>query len=127
MPTTEPPTPPYGPGDAPLRESPRSTMFGDVLDDIVPVIEVIPVYGPPLIFVLGPWLLLGLMLSGPFAVLVAFAAVAAAVVVLFAALAGILATPFLIVRALRRRYRTAHPIAAPAGRVAQLESPRVLA
>ena len=77
MNTTEPLTPPHGPGateppgNAPLRATQLPT-FGEMVDEIVPLIGVIFVAGPPVIFVAGPWLLLCLMLTGPFAVLVAF-------------------------------------------------------
>jgi hypothetical protein len=56
------------------------------------------IYGPPVVFLVAPWLLLGLVLSGPFALLATFALVAAALVAVIAAL---VATPFLVVRGLR--------------------------
>lgn len=49
---------------------------------------------PPLAFVLGPWLLLGLALSGPFLVLLT-------VIVAATAIPAIIALPFLLVRRLR--------------------------
>ena len=98
-----------------------------MVDEIVPLIGVILVAGPPVVFVAGPWLLLGLMLSGPFAVLVAFVAVSVVAAVLLATLAGIFATPYLLLRRLHRRYRTSTAIAVPGAHVAQLESRRVVA
>ena len=126
MPTTEPltPPPPASPttpwGDASpsasLTPGERPT-FREMLDDVLPVIGVVFVAGPPVVFVAGPWLLLVLMLSGPFALLVAFAIVALVAVALLVALAGVVAAPFVLVRHLHRRYRAAQPISVPVPRV----------
>jgi hypothetical protein len=86
--------------------SPERQTFGDMVREIVPLAEAIAGYGPPII-TLGPWVLLALMLAGPFAFLVTLLAamlVAAAVVV--AVVAAIVAAPYLLVgrvRALRER------------------------
>jgi len=72
------------------------------------VIGVIAVAGPPVIFVMGPWLLMALMLSGPFALLVAVFLVAVALFAVIALTLAILAAPYLLVRyALERRARRA--------------------
>ena len=97
--------------------------FDEVLAEIVPLVGFIPAYGPPVVAVLGPWLLLGLIVAGPlawfFALLVA-AIVAATVVA--AVTASIVAVPVLLVR----RHRARHaPISARAGQVVTIESPRV--
>jgi hypothetical protein len=84
--------------------------LGEVLAEIIPLIGVIPGYGPPVILLVGPWLLLVLMLSGPFAflvILVVFMVVAATVLVVLTA--AILAPPYLLVRALRK-HRTRHAL-----------------
>jgi hypothetical protein len=55
-------------------------------------------YGPPVMFFVVPWLFLGLVLMGPFALLATFALVAVALV---AAIAALVAIPLVIVRGLR--------------------------
>jgi hypothetical protein len=76
--------------------------FGEIVDESEPLIGAVPAYGPPVAFVAIPWLLFGLMLAGPFAVIatvvVLLLAVAAGVVLIGA----ILASPWLLVRRLRR-------------------------
>jgi hypothetical protein len=98
MTTTEPIRPP---------DAAASPTFGDVLAETVPLVGVIPVAGPAAVLLAVPWLLFGLMLAGPFALL-------ATVVVLLAGAAGavgliraILAVPYLLFRRLRR-YRGSH-------------------
>jgi hypothetical protein len=97
--------------------------FGEMAAEIVPLVDAVAGYGPPVIFLAGPWLLLGVVLSGPFAfllVLVAFMVVAATVLV--ALTAAILAVPYLLVRRLRR-HRARHTFA----QLVPIESPRVVA
>jgi hypothetical protein len=43
--------------------------FGEMVAEVIPLIGVVAGYGPAVILVAGPWLLLALMLSAPFAVL----------------------------------------------------------
>jgi hypothetical protein len=137
MTTTEPltplPSPPSAtapwsdaPSDAPLTPTERPT-FGEILDDVLPVIGVICVAGPPVVFLAGPWLLLALMLSGPFALVVAFVAVGLAAIALLVTLAAICAAPYVLVRRLQRSYRASQGISVPATQVASLGSPRVAA
>ena len=78
------------------------TVSPDLLDDALPVIGVVLVAGPPVVFLAGPWLLLALTLSGPFALLVAFGAVMVVAAVLLATLAGIFVMAFILVRRLHR-------------------------
>jgi hypothetical protein len=73
---------------------------GDMLADIVPVLETVFVAGPPLLMAWTGTVLLALMLAGPFALLVTLV-VAAAAVVTFAG--AILATPYLLIRHFRLR------------------------
>jgi hypothetical protein len=101
--------------------------FREILDDVLPVIGVVVVAGPPVVFVAGPWLLLGLMLSGPFALLVAFVVVALVAAVLLVTLAAIVAAPYVLVRRLHHRYRASQLISVPATHVPSLHSPRVAA
>ena len=63
----------------------------------------------------------------PFAVLVALMVVLAGVAVLFAAIVAIVATPYLVVRGVYRRYRAADAIRVPSARLAPRDRPRVLA
>jgi hypothetical protein len=69
-----------------------------VVKEATPLIDAPAFYGPPIIFVLGPWLLLVLLLAGPFAliftVLLALGA-AAGLMVLFVA---VIASPYLLIR-----------------------------
>ena len=58
----------------PLRAPPP---VRDMLTEVIPLIDVVVVSGPPAIFILGPWLLVVLMLIGPF-LLVTLAATHAA-------------------------------------------------
>jgi hypothetical protein len=136
MNTTEPhsPPPPAGattPWTDAARAAPLSSTelpaFGEMLDDILPVIGVVLVAGPPVIFVAGPWLLLALMLSGPFALLVAFVVVGLVAAALVVTLAAIVATPYVLVRRLHGRYRASRAIGVPATPVASLHSPGVAA
>src|SRR3954462_15615644 len=87
--------------------------FREMLDDVLPVIGVVFVAGPPVIFLAAPWLLLVLMLSGPFALVVAFVVVGLVAAALLATLAAIVVAPFVLVRRLHRTYRSARPTGVP--------------
>jgi hypothetical protein len=127
MNTTEPLTPPPpasvttpwsdGAHAAPLTSSERPT-FREMLDDVLPVIGVVFVAGPPVIFLAGPWLLLALMLSGPFALVAAFVVVGLIAAALVATLAAVVAAPFVLLRHLHRRYRSAPAIGVPVRQLA---------
>jgi hypothetical protein len=96
---------PAAPGERPT--------FREMLDDVLPVIGVVFVAGPPVIFLAGPWLLLVLMLSGPFALVVAFVLVGLVAAALVATLAAIVAAPFVLVRHVHRTYRSARATGIP--------------
>jgi hypothetical protein len=98
--------------EAPLTARERPT-FCEMLDDVLPVIGVIFVAPPAVILLAGPWLLLGLMLSGPFALVVAFTVAGFVAAALLAILATIVAAPFVLVRRVHRRYRSARAIGFP--------------
>jgi hypothetical protein len=102
--------------------------FGDMLAETIPLVGAIAGYGPPVIFLAGPWLLLGLMLSAPFAVLVTLiAAMVLAAAVIVALVAAIVGAPYLIVRHVRS-VRTQHAAGADrAPRLVPVGSPRVVA
>jgi hypothetical protein len=121
MSTTElikpPPPPSAGNLATPNAHPPDSVppRFRDTIDEILPLIGVVPVAGPPVIFIAGPWILLALMLTGGFLLLVTFAL---AVIGLAAVSTVILAPPYLLVRQLgtywtsQREQRTPdHPVA----------------
>jgi hypothetical protein len=102
--------------------------FGEILAEIIPLTDAIAGYGPPVIFLAGPWLILGLMLSGPFAflvILVVFMIVAATVL---AALGGaLLALPYLLVHRLRRQRALHASKTADTAQLVPIKSPRVVA
>jgi hypothetical protein len=88
------PIAPRGPGSA----SPERPTWGGMLVEMAGIIGVPAFFGPPIMFLLAPWLLLVLLLVGPlaliFTVLLAMA-VAAGVLAVFVA---VLASPYLLVR-----------------------------
>jgi hypothetical protein len=76
--------------------------FGDVLAETIPLAGAIAGYGPPVIFLAGPWLLLALLLSAPFAALLTLVvAMLVAATALVAVTAAILGAPYLVIRGLR--------------------------
>ena len=114
-------SPPRTPADPHRTASER-----EVLAEIVPLVGFIPAYGPPAVFVLGPWLFLVLVLAGPVAWLFALVVVAIVAATVLAALAAaILAAPCLLVRYLRR-HRARHA-SISAARAVAIRSPRVAA
>jgi hypothetical protein len=79
--------------------------------EISPLIGAVPVEGPPAILLALPWLLLVLLLAGPFALLATIVVALLAAALVIAALAAIVASPFLLVRhvrAVRARHTAAH-------------------
>jgi hypothetical protein len=77
--------------------------------------------------VAGPWRLLGLMLTGPFALLVTFVVVGLVAAALLVTIAAIFAAPSVLVRGLHRRYRASQAISVPATQVASSRSRHVAA
>ena len=135
MNTTAQIRPPRTPSGAKQPTDPRRSSerprFGEMLAEIVPLIGFVPAYGPPVVFVLVPWLFVGLMLAGPFVclfVLVVGMIVAATVLAaLTAAILAILAAPYLLVRHLRRHRARHASISASAAQAVAIQSPRVAA
>jgi hypothetical protein len=84
-----------------------------MVDEILPLIGVVFVAGPPVIFIAGPWLLLALMLSGPFALLVALGAVMVVAAVLLSTLAGIFVLTVFLACRLHRTYRMSPALGVP--------------
>jgi hypothetical protein len=87
--------------------SPERLSWAERLGATVPLISAPAFFGPPVIFILGPWLLLVLLLIGPAALLITFVLVAAVAVGLLVALGAVIASPYLLVRHLRARHRIA--------------------
>ena len=113
-----PPLPSVGhPRSAPSNPPPSEftpSSLEERLDEVLPLIGVVPVAGPPVIVFVGAWALFVLMLTGPFLLLVTLLLVA---VILVAISAAFLAPPFLFIRHLRRhrrraphRGRSGHPV-----------------
>jgi hypothetical protein len=99
---------------------------GDMLAEILPMIGVVVVAGPPVVLLAGPLVLGALMLAGPFALAVTVALVIVvalgAAAVLCALTGAIVATPYLLVRRLRGLQRGHAHGGAPAGQLVAVES-----
>ena len=89
--------------------SPDRPTSGEWLSETVPLISAPAFFGPPVIFLLGPWLLLVLLLVPPAAFLITLAVVTVVGAGLLAALGALIASPYLLVRHLRARHRLARP------------------
>ena len=91
----------------------RATL-GDEAEYAATKVGTPAIYGPPVSFLLGPWLFLVLLLVPPFAFVVAIGLALAVAAVLLAAVAAVVASPYLLVRHVRtRRSEHAQPAAAP--------------
>jgi hypothetical protein len=77
------------------------------LGETVPLISAPAFFGPPVIFLLGPWLLLVLLLIPPAALLITFVVVVLLGAALLVALGALVASPYLLVRHLRARHSVA--------------------
>lgn len=84
----------------------RRPIWGNVFEDAVPMIDAPAFYGPPVVFVLGPWLLMVLLLAGPFALFLMVLLALAAAAGLMAVFVAMIASPYLLIRRLHSR-RTA--------------------
>jgi hypothetical protein len=84
-------------------EPEQRPTFGELLRRVLPGIFFIPVAGPPLILLFGPWLLLVLLIIPPAAFLITICLVLALGAGLIVALGALIASPFLLVRHLRER------------------------
>jgi hypothetical protein len=106
----------------------------EIIEGVEPLATAPAFFGPPVVFLLGPWLLLVLLIIPPAAVLITLVlafVVAAAVLV---AIVGLLASPYLLVRHLhsrhsasRRRFAFLRRPAATAPRLASSASGQRLA
>jgi hypothetical protein len=87
--------------------SPDRPTLGDRLGETVPLLSAPAFFGPPVIFLLGPWLLLVLLLIPPAALLITLMVVAAVGAGVLVALAALIASPYLLVRHLLTRHAAA--------------------
>ena len=88
---------------------PSRLTWSEALGATVPLISAPAYFGPPVAFLLGPWLLLVLLLVPPAAVLITLVLVVVLAAALLAALGALIASPYLIVRHLRAQHR-ARPV-----------------
>jgi hypothetical protein len=86
-----------------MTTSPPDPTFGEIVAETLPLVDAIPGYGPPVLVVVVPWLLLSLVLAGPFALVLTVVVVLVAAAALVGLVGAILAAPYLLVRQLRRR------------------------
>jgi hypothetical protein len=93
------------PSAARRRGSPLSARptWGKVFDEGAPLIGAPAFFGPPVIVVLGPWLLLVLLLIGPFVLILTVMLVLAVAMGLLAVFVAVIATPYLLIRHLHAR------------------------
>lgn len=78
--------------------SPNRPTWGKTFVEAAPIIDTPAFYGPPIIFVLGPWLLLVLVAIGPVALVLTLVLVLAVAAGLLAACVAVIASPFLLIR-----------------------------
>jgi hypothetical protein len=89
--------------------SPDRPTLAEGLGETAPLIDAPAFYGPPISFLLGPWLLLVLVLIGPFGLIFT---VLVALAVVLAVPAAVVASPYLLIRHLHR-HGTAHATPRP--------------
>ena len=90
--------------DTPPTNRPERLSWAEALGATVPLISAPAYFGPPVVFLLGPWLLLVLLLVPPAAVLITLVLVVLLAAILLAALGALIASPYLLVRHLRARH-----------------------
>jgi hypothetical protein len=119
-------TEPIRPASAP-RSAPESPTVGEIVAETVPLADVIAGFGPPVLALAGPWLFFALLLAGPFALLVTLVLLLIAAALLVVLAGAILASPYLLVRHLRR-LRTGHgSVSSPAVQLVSAEPQRARA
>jgi hypothetical protein len=125
MTTTELITPSRAPSPPePWSDARPAPTFGEMVDESLPLVGIVPGYGPPVVLLAGPWLLLALMLAGPFALLVTLVVLLAAAAAVVGLIGAILAVPYVLFRHLRG-YRAGHAsMRARAAQAVAIESPR---
>jgi hypothetical protein len=78
--------------------APGRQTCGQLLYATAPLFEAPAFYGPPVTFVLGPWLLLVLLLIGPFALILTLVLALAVAAGLLAVVVALIASPYLLIR-----------------------------
>jgi hypothetical protein len=122
------PEEPTGSGRAARAAASERGDVREMLAEVVSLVECVPVDGPPLAFLLGPWLFVVVMLAGPFACLLAIALLMiVGAAVLATVTAAVLTPPYLLVGHVRR-HRARQAATSPAApQRAAIGSPRVAA
>ena len=92
-----------------MPSDPTSPTVPEMLGDCLTLICAVALYGPPVIFLAAPWLLLALLLSGPFALVLTLVVALLAATALLASIGAVLAMPYLFIR---RKRVAAVPVAA---------------
>jgi hypothetical protein len=81
----------------------KGRTIGGLAQAVLPMIDAPAFYGPPIVFVLGPWLLFVLLLIGPIVLLLTLLAVLLVAGGLLLVLVVLIAAPYLLVRHWRVR------------------------
>ena len=81
----------------------------DIIEGVEPLAVAPAFFGPPVVFLLGPWLLLVLLIIPPAAVLITLVVAFAVVAVALVGLVALLASPYLLVRYVRARHSSSRP------------------
>ena len=87
--------------------SPDPPTIAERFGETVPLISAPAFFGPPVIFLFGPWLLLVLLLIPPAALLITLMVIVALGAGLVVALGALIASPYLLVRHLRAGHAAA--------------------
>jgi len=87
-----------------INTTSRQPTRRDIIESVEPLAVAPAFFGPPVVFLLGPWLLLVLLIIPPAAVLITLVLAFAVVAVALVALVALLASPYLLVRYLRARH-----------------------
>ena len=89
--------------------SPDPPTIAERFGETVPLISAPAFFGPPVMFLLGPWMLLVLLLIPPAAVLITLMVIMLLGAGLLVTLGALIASPYLLVRHVRARHRVARP------------------
>jgi hypothetical protein len=81
------------------RPTPR-----EIIEGVEPLATAPAFFGPPVVFLLGPWLFLVLLLIGPAALLITLILAVVVVAAALVAIGALLASPYLVVHHLRSRH-----------------------
>ena len=76
----------------------------EVIEGLAPLVLAPALFGPPAVFLIGPWLLLVLMLIPPAAVLITIGLVFLVAAAALGALVALLGSPYFLIRHLRTRH-----------------------